>query len=192
MSTGGGMGVFEGTGVLVLVGGRVVRVDVGLGVFVGGTGVRVEKRVAVGRGWNLVAVGLIGPILTEVGVRGGGTNEVRVGRGVSVNAVRSLGVPLTKRSWVAEAVKVAVGVKEGVAETSRVAVGVKDGVRVGRVEVGKGPSSACEVPAMAVFILSTSLCVSSLKPKTLPLLKIAVKATNTNPMHKTACSRICR
>lgn len=44
------------------------------------------------------------------------------------------------------------GVRLGVTETSGVAVGVEEGVLVGKVDVGKGPRSACIVPASAVFV----------------------------------------
>ena len=75
------------------------------------------------------------------------------------------------------------GVKVGVAEISGVAVGVEEGVRVGSVMVGKGPSKACMVPAMAVLMLST--CCGLFPRPNAPLLrKREPNPTNTNPTHR--------
>ena len=71
----------------------------------------------------------------------------------------------------------------GVAEISGVGVGLDEAVRVGMVWVGKGPSRACIVPAMAVLMLST-LCGLLPRPNT-PLLRMREpNPTKTNPMHR--------
>ena len=75
------------------------------------------------------------------------------------------------------------GVNVGVAEISGVGVGLEEAVRVGMVDVGKGPSKACMVPAMAVLMLST--CCGPLPRPNAPLLrKREPNPTKTNPIHK--------
>ena len=75
------------------------------------------------------------------------------------------------------------GVNVGVAEISGVGVGLAEAVRVGIVEVGKGPSKACIVPAMAVLMLST--CCGLLPSPNAPLLRMREpNPTKTNPTHK--------
>jgi hypothetical protein len=87
-------------------------------------------------------------------------------------------------------VMVLLGVNVGVAEISGVAVGVEEAVLVGMVDVGKGPRSACMVPAMAVLILST--CSAPFpRPNTPLLLKMEPNPMKTNPMHRIICSRTC-
>lgn len=129
-------------------GTRVGRSVGGIGVLVG-TGVRVPK-TSVG---SLVG----GRVPIRVGVRVG--TRVRVGkRGgvlVFVSEVCSSVALARNNVRVLAGVMVLLGVNVGVAEISGVAVGVLEGVLLGMVDVGKGPSSACMVPAMAVLILST-------------------------------------
>ena len=66
---------------------------------------------------------------------------------------------------VGEGVIVAEAVMVGVAEIRRVGVGVDDTVGVGIVRVGKGPSRASAVPAIAVLIPSTPFCEPLPRPK---------------------------
>ena len=87
------------------------------------------------------------------GVRVGGGVRVSVGRGVLVNVPRdrvARAVNVTNTNGVAVGVRVRVGVGVMV----KVGGGVSDTVGVGAVEVGKGPSSACDVSATAVRVLS--------------------------------------
>jgi hypothetical protein len=75
------------------------------------------------------------------------------------------------------------GVKVGVAEISGVGVGLEEAVRVGIVCVGKGPSKACIVPAMAVLMLATP-CGLFPKPNTPPLRTREPNPTKTNAIHR--------
>ena len=89
--------------------------------------------------------------------RGGLGVAVAGGRGVLVNV---------GRGWLVRAVKVTIttGVAVGVGVRVGVRVGVQVGVKtsvdvaVGSVEVGNGPSRACEVSARAVRVLRASCC----------------------------------
>ena len=58
------------------------------------------------------------------------------------------------------------------AEIKGVTVGVDEAVLVGIVEVGKGPSSASAVPAMAVFVAAASLWDCPPSPEAVVLLKV--------------------
>ena len=99
---------------------------------VGGTDVRVGlKRVEVARAVGEARIGVL----------------VTVGPGARVR-----GVAVLMKVRVGVGVRVRVGVAVGIVE---VTVGRSVGVRVGAVEVGKGPSSAWEVSARAVFVLLT-------------------------------------
>jgi hypothetical protein len=78
---------------------------------------------------------------------------VALGAAVSVSRSFSVSVAvLTISVRVGTGVKVLLGVEVGVAETRGVVVGVQEGVTVGMVWVGKGPSSACAVPARLVLM----------------------------------------
>ena len=78
----------------------------------------------------------------------------------------------------------------GVAEIRGVAVAEEEGVGLGLVEVGKGPNSACDVPAMAVLTESTSLWACSLKPKAAVLFMNTAPPARTSPTHSRICSRM--
>jgi len=101
--------------------------------------------------------------------------KVRVGTAVAVREDEWL-----KAVWVSGGIRVfegvAVGVAEavmvGVAEIRRVAVGVDEAVLVGIVSVGKGPSSASAVPAMAVFVLAASPCDCPPRPEAVVPLNV--------------------
>ena len=92
----------------------------------------------------------------------GGT-RVRVGLGVAVAGGRGVLVNVD-RGWLVRAVKVTitavvavgVGVRVGVRVGVQVGVKISVAVAVGSVEVGKGPSRACEVSARAVRVLLAS------------------------------------
>jgi len=92
-------------------------------------------------------------------------------------------VPSSVPVAVGTGVKVLLGVNVGVAEISSVGVGDEEAVWVGRVMVGKGPSRACMVPAMAVLMLST-FCGLFPRPKTPLVLKMEPNPRKTNPRHK--------
>jgi hypothetical protein len=72
-----------------------------------------------------------------------------------------------------------------------VAVRVGEAVLVGWVWVGKGPSKACIVPAMAVLMVLTLLPLAP-RPNTPLLLKMEANPTKTNPRHNRTCIRICK
>jgi hypothetical protein len=74
----------------------------------------------------------------------GVTSAVEVGPGSRVR-----GVFVTGNVAVGEGVTVEDGVAVGIVG---VRVGVSEAVAVGTVEVGNGPSSACDVPARAVLV----------------------------------------
>jgi hypothetical protein len=98
--------------------------------------------------------------------------------------VRLVGVPSSGFVvWVGTGVKVLLGVKVGVAEISGVGVEVEEAVRVGMVIVGKGPSRACIVPAMAVLMLSTFWGLLP-RPNTPLLRKMEPNPTKSNPIHR--------
>ena len=102
-------------------------------------------------------VGVRVPTRVEVGtsVRTGVLVWVATPTAVWVRCwLRSGMVALPSRVRVGMGVKVLLGVKVGVAEISGVAVAVGEAVLVGAVCVGKGPSSACAVPARLVLIAS--------------------------------------
>jgi hypothetical protein len=80
----------------------------------------------------------------------------------------------------------------GVAEIRGVAVGVEEAVFVGMVSVGKGPSSALAVPAMAVLMPAAFLCDAPPRLEAVMSLNVTAYTTTTSPMHKSACSKICR
>ena len=148
--------------------------------------VSVGGGVHVGRGVIVAGKGVL--LGLSVGM------DVRVGTevGVRVKSLRSfvVGVPTAIRVLVGEGVYVGVGVDVGVAEITGVAVGEEEGVGLGLVEVGKGPSSAWDVPAMAVLISSTSFCACSLKPKAAVLFRNTAPPARTSPTHSRICSRI--
>jgi hypothetical protein len=158
-----------------LVGGGLVGtgVDVGGGVLVGarvGLGVGVLVLVGTGVGGRNVGaeVGGMGVALgwgcgVELGKK---KNGVLVGRSTKIR----VGVFVSEAEWlkavwlkggirVLEGMGVIVieAVIVGVAEIRGVAVAVEEAVFVGRVNVGKGPSKASAVPAMAVLVAATSL-----------------------------------
>ena len=73
------------------------------------------------------------------------------GKGVLVRVARGALVPeVNVTIGIREGV--CVGVREGVRVTVDVSDGVFDGVEVGAVDVGNGPSRACEVSAIAVRV----------------------------------------
>jgi hypothetical protein len=86
---------------------------------------------------------------------------------------------------VGSGVTVLLGVNVGVAETRGVLVGVEEAVWVGIVWVGKGPSSACAVPARAVLMLFKSPD-PLLRPNTRELLKVIPRATMINATNNPA------
>ena len=112
----------------MLVGGMTVG-----GILVGGTDVLV--------GGADVRVGLrrveVAPTVGEA--------KIAVGKGSRVR-----GVDVTGKVEVGVSVRVTVGVAVGIVD---VIVGGSEGVVVGAVEVGKGPKSAWEVSARAVFVV---------------------------------------
>ena len=71
-----------------------------------------------------------------------------------------------------EGVVVAEAVSVGVAEIRGVTVGVDEAVFVGIVKVGKGPRSASDVPAMAVFVAAASLCDCPPSPEAVVSLNV--------------------
>ena len=85
-------------------------------------------------------------------------------------------------------VKVLLGVKVGVAEMSGVAVALGEAVLVGAVCVGKGPSSACAVPA-SVVLMASMLWPPDPSPKALELRNVTAYATTIIMMLRTTCSR---
>jgi hypothetical protein len=101
--------------------------------------------------------------------------SVRVGIAVAV-LVRSdewlKAVWVNGGTRVFEGVIVAEAVMVGVAEIRGVAVGVDEAVLVGIVKVGKGPSRASEVPAMAVFVAAASLCEGPPRPEAVISLNV--------------------
>ena len=94
-----------------------------------------------------------------------GGMRVRVGLGVAVAGGRGVLVNVA-RGWLVRAVKVTntrgvavgVGVRVGVRVGVQVGVKTSVAVTVGSVEVGNGPSRACEVSARAVRVLLASCC----------------------------------
>ena len=74
----------------------------------------------------------------------------------------------------------------GVAEIRGVAVGVEDVVGVGIVRVGKGPRSACAVPAIAVFVPSASLCDPAPSPEAALSPNVTAYTTTIKPRHSIA------
>jgi hypothetical protein len=102
-------------------------------------------------------------------VRGG----IAVGVRVAVRSAERLkAVWLKGGIFVLDGVMVAEAVMVGVAEIRGVAVGVEEAVLVGSVEVGKGPSRASAVPAIAVLVPSASLCDCPLSPEAVVLLNV--------------------
>ena len=89
----------------------------------------------------------MGRVGLGVAVAGGRGVLVNVGRGWLVRDVK-----VTITTGVAVGVSVRVGVRVGV----QVGVKISVAVAVGSVEVGKGPSRACEVSARAVRVLLAS------------------------------------
>lgn len=73
------------------------------------------------------------------------------GRGVLVCVGRASGVRSVRVKYT-KGVRVRVGTKVGVWLAVGVGEGISEAVAVGAVEVGKGPSSACDVPASAVLV----------------------------------------
>ena len=115
------------------VGGMIVGGIIVGGILVGGTEVRVAGTdVRVG----LMRVEVARPV---------GEARSEVGKGSRVRDV-----DVTGKVDVGVGVRVSVGVAVGMVE---VIVGGSDGVYVGAVDVGKGPRSAWEVRARAVFVL---------------------------------------
>lgn len=102
-------------------------------------------RVFVGRRVGIVRV-LVG---RSVLVAEGTGVVVAVPLGNVVRAVSVMNV---------RGVCVFVGVRVGVRVGVEVGEGMSDAVGVGAVDVGKGPKSACEVRANAVFVLFASFC----------------------------------
>jgi hypothetical protein len=120
-------------------------------------GVFVTARVLVGGGGVFVRAG------TEVFV--GTRMAVFVGTGVIKTmkpgkSKRSRGVGLTTEVDVLGGLGVTDRVIVGVAEINGVAVAVAEGVRLGKVDVGNGPSRASTVPARAVLVSSMFVCSS--------------------------------
>lgn len=159
----------------------VISVAVGAGgwVSVGGTGVFVAR---IG-----VLVGRIGVLVGRIGVfvEGGrlvGASGVDVPMSVGSGS-RTRGVALTSKVAVGVEVRVRVGVAVAIVE---VAVGISDGVDVGAVDVGKGPSRAAAVCAMADFVPAAVLDVSRSWRHGFP--NRITKVNNGKPINK----RICR
>ena len=103
--------------------------------------------------------------------------KIRVGTRVAIfvavrAAERLSGVGLRKGVRVLDGVMVTEAVMVGVAEIRGVAVAVEEAVLVGRVEVGKGPSSASAVPAMAVFMAAAPFCECPPSPKAVISLNV--------------------
>lgn len=96
-----------------------------------------------------------------------GGRRVGVGLGVLVEGGRGVFVNVARGSLVravtvmnTRGVAVAVGVRVGVRVGVSVGLGISEAVAVGAVEVGKGPSRACEVSARAVRVRIAFRCRS--------------------------------
>jgi len=119
--------------------------------------------VEVGKKINGVLLGI------EINMRVG----IAVGVFVAVSADEWLkAVWVNGGTRVLEGVIVAEAVIVGVAEIRGVAVGVEEAVLVGIVEVGKGPSSASAVPAIAVFVAAASLWDGPPRPEAVISLNV--------------------
>lgn len=113
---------------------------------------------------------------------------MRVGRGVLVNvALGTLvrGVHVKSRMGVGELVTVSVGVVVGVIEGRAVTVIVA----VGAVEVGKGPSSASDVRATAVRVLSASRCSCAVSTVS---REVNALTSRIKPMKKSPTNNACK
>jgi hypothetical protein len=116
-----------------------------------------------------VAVGTF----VDVGIKNGARVGFSVASWVAVRLEEWLrAVSVNGGTRVCEGVMVAEAVMVGVAEMSGVAVGVDEAVLVGIVKVGKGPSSASAVPAMAVFVAAASLWDCPPRPEAVVLLNV--------------------
>ena len=102
--------------------------------------------------------------------------------------LRSGMVAVPSKVRVGMGVKVLLGVKVGVAEMSGVAVALGEAVLVGAVCVGKGPSSACAVPA-SVVLMASMLCPPDPSPNALEPRNVTAYATMIIMMLRTTCSR---
>jgi hypothetical protein len=94
-------------------------------------------------------------------------------------------------AFVFDGVIVTEAVMLGVAEIRGVTVAVNEAVLVGIVEVGKGPSSASAVPAIAVFSPDTPPCDCPPSPDAVVSRNVTAKTTTTRPRHKVICNNAC-
>ena len=170
--------VLVGRGVFV----RTTRVLVGLGVFVWMARVLVGRKVRLSKG---VLVGRGVTVRVWLGMSGGVGVRVRVALGMPVRNVPVAGTKGVRLGVVDEVgVRLAVGVM----------VRVFDAVGVGRVAVGKGPTSAWEVSAIAVLVLLALVCWPALSGGTLDIMalhtanRIRLKRIATKTCGKSAYS----